>query len=155
MQKMPRCFSSGRISALVAIFILLSDQISKFAVVDHLRPGEQWPVYFFLNIVHVENRGVTFGILKDALPPWLWVLVSMTIVLFLFLWARDKKQYRLPAALVAAGAVGNSIDRMAHGAVIDFLDFYASTYHWPAFNIADSAVVVGAVVLFFLSCGGE
>jgi signal peptidase II len=150
---MPKSFSSTSLAScsLVVFFILLSDQISKYIVVESLRLGERLNVTSFFNIVRVQNKGVTFGLLSGKLQPFVFVVISLIIIAFLFVWTKREKIYRLPACLIIGGAIGNVIDRIIHRAVIDFLDFHLLAYHWPAFNIADSAIVIGASVLFYIS----
>ncbi|MDR0632252.1 MAG: signal peptidase II [Holosporaceae bacterium] len=148
MRKVPKGFNS---SLGVAFFVLLGDQISKFSIVESLRVGESVFVLPFFNIVRVENRGITFGLLSGVLPPFVFALISLAMIVSLCVWAKNHALYRLPVSLIAGGAIGNLVDRAVHKAVIDFLDFHLLTYHWPAFNIADSAIVIGAFVLFFVS----
>jgi signal peptidase II len=150
---MPKGFGSASLTScfFVALFILISDQISKFVVVGSLRLGESFEALPFFNIVRVENKGVTFGLLSGTLRPHVFVVISSIIVAFLCAWAKKEKSYRLPASLIVGGAIGNMIDRILREAVIDFLDFHLLAYHWPAFNIADSAIAICTAVLFFIS----
>jgi signal peptidase II len=120
-------------------------------VVEHLQLREHHAILSFFSIVRFENRGISFGMFNGTSAPLLWISLSTIVVVALCIWARDKKFCWLPSGMIVSGAVGNSIDRIIHGAVVDFLDFHVSTYHWPAFNIADSAIVIGAIVLFFIS----
>ena len=154
MRKMPESISSKLIAFLV-FFILLSDQISKWLVVNSLTLGESYHIFPFFNIVMVQNNGITFGILKGTIPSAVLIFVAVVAMIFVFIWARRNKHYMLPATLIISGAIGNIIDRIVHGAVIDFLDFHLYGYHWPAFNIADSAIVIGAAILFFISFGEQ
>jgi signal peptidase II len=149
---MPKSFGSKKVGGyfLIALFIVLSDQISKFFVADYLSLGEVIYVLPFLNIVMVKNSGVTFGLLSGALQPLVFAIISLVIIAMLCYWAKDNESYQLPACFIVGGAVGNMIDRVIYKAVIDFLDFHLLTYHWPAFNIADSAIVIGVSALFFV-----
>jgi signal peptidase II len=111
----------------------------------------------FLNIVHSENPGMAFGLFADHDSPWrsfLLVGVSLAILIFLgrLLWLakpgpRGGKTQPFALALVIGGAVGNLYDRIVRGSVTDFIDVYAGSYHWPTFNVADSAITVGAILL--------
>jgi signal peptidase II len=107
-------------------------------------------IHGFFNLVHVRNTGGAFGIFggeKGGLGSLLFVLVSLIAIgsiLFLFIRLReDEKRLSLSLSLVLSGAIGNLIDRLRLGEVVDFLDFYLFSYHWPAFNIADSAICLG------------
>jgi signal peptidase II len=149
---MPKSFGQEKLGyLLIAFFIILSDQISKFIVVTNLDLGERMTVYPFFNVVRVENYGVTFGLLRGALQPLVLAVISLIIIVALCIWGKDQKSHHWPVCLIVGGAIGNVIDRIVHGAVIDFLDFHLLTYHWPAFNIADSAIVVGVLMLSFVS----
>ena len=148
---MPKGFEKHRLVAFLFLFTLLSDQLSKLFVVKNLYLGESINVFSFFNIVRVQNRGVTFGLLSGTLQPIVLVILSLVVVWFLADYARKNENYRLPVSLIIGGAVGNIIDRIIHQSVIDFLDFHLGRYHWPAFNIADSAIVLGVFVLLFIS----
>ncbi len=133
---------------LLALAILVLDQVTKWLALGALDPYEYLTVTPFFNLVLVWNRGVSFGMF-NALGdhgPWLLTLLACAIGAFLIVWLlRERRPVtRLALWLVLAGAVGNAIDRIRFGAVVDFLDFHAFGYHWPAFNVADSAIVVGA-----------
>jgi signal peptidase II len=127
------------------------DQITKLAVMGTLRLYDSIPVIpGFFNLVHVRNRGIAFGLLSQLGALWGTLLLSATTVaaiILLVLWlcrlrAGDDRT-ALGLSLIIGGAVGNLIDRVRLGEVVDFLDFYAGSFHWPAFNVADSAVTVG------------
>ncbi|MFB3149519.1 MAG: signal peptidase II [Alphaproteobacteria bacterium] len=139
---------------IVASAVIILDQATKWWVVTILmnppRVVDVWP---FFSVVMVWNRGVTFGFLSDA-PFWgRWALVglSLAIVAILLLWLRraETKWRAAAIGLIIGGALGNVIDRVNYGAVADFLDFYIGTYHWPAFNFADSAITLGVAIMFF------
>lgn len=148
---MPKGFEKYRLVAFLFLFTLLSDQLSKLFVVNNLHLGESINVFSFFNIVRVQNRGVTFGLLSGTLQPVVLIALSLVVVWFLMDYAQKNKNYRLPISLIIGGAVGNIIDRIVYKSVIDFLDFHLGSYHWPAFNIADSAIVIGVFVLLFIS----
>jgi signal peptidase II len=131
--------------------ILLSDQVTKFMVV------QKFPLYQrveviqgFFNFTHVRNTGGAFGIFggeKGGIGSILFVVVSLiavgAIVFFFIKIKENEKTLTLSFSLILSGAIGNLIDRLRYGEVVDFLDFHLSTYHWPAFNIADSAICIG------------
>ncbi len=135
----------------LAIAILALDQVTKHLALLHLDPVEPLAVTSFFNLVLVWNRGVSFGMLTGAgqAAPWLLVALALAIAGFLAVWLwRERRPLPQTALwLVLAGAVGNIIDRLRFGAVVDFLDFHLQGYHWPAFNVADSAIVIGAGLL--------
>jgi signal peptidase II len=89
--------------------------------------------------------------LNGTLQPFFLALMSLILIVLLCVWGRNNKLYRFPICLVAGGAIGNMTDRIVYKAVIDFLDFHLLTWHWPAFNIADSAIVIGVLMSFFIS----
>lgn len=131
----------------IVLFILSLDQLAKFFVVKNLQLNQSLPVIkniFHLTLVH--NRGAAFGILKNQALLFIFTSV-VAIVLIYFNLKQNKKQpfslYRLGLILIFAGALGNLIDRLFLGYVIDFLDFRI----WPVFNIADSSITIGAVLL--------
>ena len=134
--------------ALLALAVLVADQVSKWLVLGTLDPYRPIEVAPFFNLVLVWNRGVSFGMLNTLGDhgPWLLTLLAAGIGAFLLVWLYRETRPLTRAALwlVLAGAVGNTIDRLRFGAVVDFLDFHAGGLHWPAFNVADSAIVVGA-----------
>jgi signal peptidase II len=132
--------------------VLVADQISKWWIVDHVMVRPQViEVTPFFNIVMTWNRGVTFGMLASdgETTRWLLIGVSLAVVGVLLVWLA-RTAARLPAFALAAvigGALGNVIDRLNYGKVADFLDFHLAGWHWPAFNLADSAIVCGVVLL--------
>jgi signal peptidase II len=132
---------------------LVLDQITKLVVVDQLAPYQDViPLTGFFNLVHVHNTGAAFSLLADQ-PGWqrgffLTVgLVASGLLLYLLRKTRGRTVFCLSLALILGGAVGNIIDRALYGHVIDFLDFHLAGWHWPAFNVADSGITVGAVLL--------
>ena len=142
-------------------WILLTDQWTKHVVQQRLPLYQRVEVIQgFFNVTHVRNSGGAFGIFggdKSGLGGFLFVAVSVVaigIIIFLFLKVKEGEGHlSLSLSLVLSGDMGNLIDRIRYGEVIDFLDFYVSSYHWPAFNIADTAICFGiglmAVELLF------
>jgi len=136
---------------IVCFGVLLLDQWTKHAVKERLLPRQIIEVIpGFFNFVHVRNTGGAFGIFGGeggGVGSVLFVVVSLIAIgsiLFLFVKVReDEKTLSLSLSLVLSGAIGNLIDRLRYGEVVDFLDFYVHCYHWPAFNIADSAICIG------------
>ena len=131
------------------------DQFTKAWVVELFREGERLPVTGFFNLVLLYNPGASFSFLAGAggWQRWLFavlaVVISIWLVIMLYRQALDKPQ-SVAVALILGGAVGNVIDRIRIGAVVDFLDFYVADWHWPAFNVADSAICVGVAFMLWL-----
>jgi signal peptidase II len=138
---------------LVAALVLAADQATKWWALSALGPpaGGAVEVTPFFNLVLVWNRGVSFGMLGGLAEygPWLLSGIALAIVVFLLTWLRRASDPLVAGALglVIGGALGNVVDRVRFGAVVDFLDFHYAGWHWPAFNVADSAICVGAGLL--------
>jgi len=145
----------------LATFVLVLDQASKWWMVYHvMNPPKVIEVAPFFNIVMAWNKGVSFGMFSSESPWNAWVLSSIAVIVSIALtvWlARNKdRMIGMSLGVIIGGAIGNAIDRFHWGAVADFLDFHAMGYHWPAFNVADMAITLGAALLIFDSLfGGE
>ncbi len=150
-----------RFGLIVGLVLAIADQLSKFLLIDLVvSAGRPIELTSFFNLVMVWNRGVSFGLFANDSDVGRWVLiglqVAVVIALVVWLW---RVRERFPAAaigLVLGGAIGNIIDRVHPGrrAVADFFDFHVAGYHWPAFNIADCAIVIGVALLLFDSLFG-
>lgn len=131
------------LAAMVAVFI--ADQVSKAAALALIR--DPVPVTPFFNLVMVWNHGISFGLFRQShdMGPYILASLSFVISLFFAVWLFRARTLPLALALgaVIGGALGNAVDRLRHGAVVDFLDFHAFGWHWPAFNFADSFIVLG------------
>jgi signal peptidase II len=136
----------------ISLVVLLTDQVTKAVVVSRFSYDTTVPIIPGLfHLVRVENPGIAFGMLSNSSSPWAaaaLILISTAAIVLLgtLLW-RSRSCERLQStslALILGGAAGNLVDRIVRGKVVDFLDFYVGSYHWPAFNVADSAIVVGA-----------
>jgi len=137
----------------LALAIIAADQLVKWLVLSRFEPGVPLAVTGFFNLVLVFNRGAAFSFLADAggwQTPLLagFALVAAAVVSVLLVRNPQRRLLCLALALVLGGALGNLIDRLRFGHVVDFLDFHAFGAHWPAFNVADSAITVGALLLF-------
>jgi signal peptidase II len=143
---------SKKNSILLMMLIFLSDQFSKILVLNSINYGEIFHVTDFFNIVLTYNHGVTFGMLKAYSNVQFYVLsaaiVAVTILVFIWWIKAENKLQRYATSLIIAGALGNLCDRLRFRAVVDFLDFHINDWHWYAFNIADSAIVLGVILLF-------
>jgi signal peptidase II len=145
---MPRAAGWFCLSAVVIVL----DYLSKTAVLRAFSPGESRPLTEFFNLVLVFNKGAAFSFLAGA-QGWQTLffaaiaVVASLIIGFLIVRNKDKALFCTGLALILGGALGNLYDRMVYGHVVDFLDFHAAGWHFPAFNVADSAITVGAGIL--------
>jgi len=136
----------------LALVVLLADQFTKVLMVSAYQLGEGFPVTSFFNIVRVHNEGAAFSFLATAGGWQRWFFTGLGVVAtFGMVWMLKKhpgqKLFGFAIACILGGAVGNVIDRVLYGYVVDFLDFYYAGIHFPAFNIADSGITVGAACL--------
>ena len=151
-----------RLGWALAGAVLVLDQITKVLILDlfstSLRAIEVLP---FFNLVLAWNRGISFGMFGGLgdWGPWVLVVLALVISVVLARWMvkAENRLTLVSLALIIGGALGNVIDRIRFGAVVDFLDVHVLGYHWPAFNVADSAITVGAAILILesLFCGSE
>ena len=141
-----------RIGLLAGGIILILDHLTKWLIRDVVLDGTRYiEITGFFNLVEVWNRGVSFGLFASS-SPWTPVLLSalaIGISIVLLVWLRKAETLLLSIALgiVIGGAVGNVVDRILWGHVFDFLDFHIAGYHWPAFNVADSAITIGVALI--------
>lgn len=138
---------------LISIIVFLLDFASKFWVMKHLIPHNPITVFPCFNLYLTFNRGVSFSLFTAQSSLGVWGLIGLTGVISFFIIYFIQKEHetlsRIGLTCILGGAIGNLFDRIRFGSVIDFLDFYWKNYHWPAFNIADSAICVGAVLILF------
>ena len=143
---------------LVLITVIL-DQLTKMLIVQALQLYESVEIIpGFFNLVYVTNSGAAFSLLADVDSPWrhyffLGVGILAVIGMSFAAWklAAVNRYYSIALGMIAGGAIGNLLDRLRFGAVVDFLDVYVGRYHWPAFNVADSAICVGAAVFLAIN----
>ena len=136
----------------IAIAILLADQFTKVLIVSTYQLGEGFSVTSFFNIVRVHNEGAAFSFLANAggWQRWLFTgfgAIAAIAIVWMLKQHAQQKLFGFALACVLGGAVGNVIDRVMYGYVVDFLDFHYAGMHFPAFNLADSAITLGAVCL--------
>jgi len=141
--------------------VLVLDQITKLAVIDSFTAYvDVLPLTGFFNLVHVHNTGAAFSLFADQ-PGWQRffflgiAIIATVVILYLLQKTAGRPRFSIALALILGGALGNVIDRIVYGYVIDFLDFYLGTWHWPAFNVADSAITLGAALLIWDSFRGK
>jgi signal peptidase II len=143
---------AGWLAFAVAVLVVVSDQALKHWVVDGMRlaPGESAPLFWPLSLTLVRNDGISFGFFQTHAPWSRWVLAafSLGVSVALAIWARraERPVVGLGAGLILGGAVGNLIDRVRLGAVVDFIDVHPLVFPW-IFNVADSGITVGVIVL--------
>lgn len=135
----------------IATIIVLLDQLTKITITRLFAYGESHPLTSFFNLVLVYNKGAAFSFLAQSAgwQRYFFTAIGIGAALFIVYLLKKNPGQRLfcsALALILGGAVGNVIDRIAYGHVIDFLDFHLAGWHWPAFNVADSAITVGAVL---------
>jgi len=134
----------------LSALVIFADQVSKQLVIKHLSLFDRVALLPHLNMTHMQNKGAAFSMMS-SLPPWSFALLGVGVSVWIVWWLRQTPhgQLRVAAALslILGGALGNVIDRVRLGYVTDFIDFYVSNWHFAAFNVADSAITVGAGLL--------
>ena len=136
-----------------SLVVVIVDQTTKIVAVALLDPTSSVKLFPMLDLVLAYNTGAAFSILSTAggWQRWLFIGIALAICLFILHWLRDlprgARWFPLALSLILGGAVGNVIDRVRIGAVVDFIDFHVGDWHWPAFNVADGAICVGAALL--------
>jgi len=147
--------ATRKVHFLIALLVLFLDRAAKLAVANNISLHDTIPVIpGFFRLTHVENRGAAFGLFADSPSEWkitmlvVFSIVALAIVSVL-LWrsSHSMRTTGIGLALILGGAVGNLWDRLLSGRVVDFLLFYVGPHQWPAFNVADSAIVIGAGLL--------
>ena len=142
---------------LIALAVFVLDRATKWAIVQTIALEDAIPIIpGFFRLTHLENTGAAFSLFADSTSPFRTAMliafsVAALAVVGLLLW-RDRNVFNsatLALSLILGGAIGNLWDRLADGKVTDFLDFYVGAHHWPPFNVADSAIVVGAMLLLW------
>ncbi len=132
---------------IVLFLVVALDQATKYLADRFISPFDSIEILPFLNFVHVRNKGAAFGILSN-LGNTAFILISLAAVIVIFLMLIKGKEDPLSLSLILSGAIGNLIDRLFRGSVVDFIDVFAGRYHWPAFNVADSAITIGIGLIF-------
>jgi signal peptidase II len=145
----------------IAILSIAIDQLTKWMASTHLTLHEQNPVMPSFNLTLMHNYGAAFSFLSNAggWQRWFFTIVAIAISIVLIVWIirlkDNEKWLGVSLALVLGGAIGNLIDRLAYGYVVDFIQWYYDRFYWPAFNIADSSIFVGAAMLLVSSFFAE
>lgn len=139
---------------LAAFLVGIVDQASKWLILlSVMQPPRQIVVAPFFNLVLVYNTGISFGLFSDDADTTRWLLIgaAFVIIVLMLIWlaGAETRVVIFGISLVVGGAVSNVIDRLLHPGVVDFLDFHLAGFHWPAFNVADAAIVVGVALLLY------
>jgi len=145
---------------MLSLIVVVLDQLSKMAISSHFVYGESMPITGFFNLVLAHNTGAAFSFLSDAggMQRWLFSLIAVVAsvwIIWLLRKHQSEKLFSFALAFILGGALGNLIDRVAYGYVVDFLDFHWAGYHFAAFNLADSAITCGAALLLWDSLKGK
>lgn len=141
------------LGCFIALIVMFCDLLSKrliFAMIENLENADSIEVFSFFNLVKVLNHGVSFGMfssLESAQIIFSVIVFVITIILLIWLYRNEKMHLTFALAFIIGGALGNLYDRIKNAAVADFLDFHIASYHWPAFNLADSFVFIGVAIL--------
>lgn len=138
----------------LSVAVILVDQVTKQLVHRHLEWFQSIPLLPNLNLVHLRNTGAAFSMFSEA-PAWVFILIGLAVSVGILVWMRrhidDQRLVAVSLALILGGALGNVIDRVARGYVIDFVDFYidfsGGRWHFAAFNVADMALTLGAALM--------
>ena len=138
----------------LSVLVIILDQISKASISSHFVYGESMPITSFFNLVLEHNQGAAFSFLNDAggWQRWFFSVIAVAAsawIIWLLRKHLHQKLFCFGLAMILGGALGNLIDRVAYGYVVDFLDFYWNAYHFAAFNLADSAITCGATLLLW------
>lgn len=137
------------------VALVLADQLTKWLVVANMDLFQRINILPFFDLVHVRNYGAAFSFLSDqgGWQRWFFTVIAIAISAVIAWLLRRQTRAMVIAnwsfALILGGAMGNLVDRIRLGYVVDFLDFYVGSYHWPAFNVADSAIVIGAGLMIY------
>jgi signal peptidase II len=136
----------------IALIVFIADQFTKTLILGYYRLGDWTPVTGFFNIVRAHNTGAAFSFLSDSSgwQRWLFTGIGVAAAVFIIWMLKShagQKLFSFAMACILGGAIGNVVDRLMHGYVVDFLDFHLANRHFPAFNVADSAITIGAICL--------
>lgn len=138
---------------LVPLYVFILDWLSKYVALEFLTPQTPVQVFPFFNFYLTFNPGISFSMFRADSPYGVWALIGVTCVICGFILYAIKKEKeswtRFGLMLILGGALGNVWDRIRYGVVVDFLDFHLADYHWPAFNVADSAICIGVAIILW------
>ncbi len=143
---------------IIMVLVVVGDQLSKLWILENFALYDSRVIIpGFFNLTFLRNSGAAFGMLSNMPPLWrqiffisIAVIALVSLIIMQRKLGRESIWYTLSFSFIAGGAVGNVIDRVLYGSVVDFLDVYVGNYHWPAFNVADSGITVGVAIFFLL-----
>ena len=152
--------ASGLVWLWLTALVIVLDQLTKYYASLHLTLGDPVPVMPFFNLTLIHNTGAAFGLLSEraAMARWLFSSLAVLVSGVLIYWMRRIKHdpwMSAAFALILGGALANLTTRIIHGYVIDFIDLYVGQWHWPAFNVADAAIVLGTVIVLWDAMRGR
>lgn len=134
----------------ISVLVVLFDQLTKHLVRNFIDPFETIKVLPFLHLISIRNEGAAFGLFK-GFGNVTFIVVSIVAIMFVLYLMLKSDEDKLGLSLILGGAIGNLIDRIISGSVTDFIDVFAGRFHWPAFNVADSALTIGLAVMIVRS----
>ncbi len=145
-----------RLNYAITLLVILFDFLTKKIIETYVEPYEIITVLPFLQIVNIKNTGAAFGMFTGV-SNTIFIVISIIAITFIFLYMRktEKMPEKISLSLILGGAAGNLIDRLRIGKVVDFIDFFIGDWHWPAFNVADSALTVGIFLYLFVNIFGK
>ncbi|WDM85481.1 signal peptidase II [Ehrlichia sp. JZT12] len=133
---------------LIICLLIFIDQLSKWYVINLLKNVDVIEVFNCLQLTTVWNTGISFGIWHNFVYSNIVFCIISTVITFVLFFLLVLRSFdRLPLSVIIGGSIGNIVDRVRYGAVYDFIDFYVNTWHWPAFNLADSFIFLGVVII--------
>lgn len=135
---------------LIVIAIVIIDQATKYLISTFMSPLDSIEIFPFLHIINIRNTGAAFGMFRD-LSSSFFIIVSLVAIVFVISLIVRNVYSLTGLSLILGGAIGNLIDRLLNGKVVDFIDFSIGSFHWPAFNVADSALTVGIAIIIIKS----
>jgi signal peptidase II len=138
------------IGLIVVLAVVALDQLTKYLIVSSLSPYATIEVFPFLNIVNIRNTGAAFGMFR-GLGSGFFIVISAAAIIFVTMLMLRNAYDLFGLSLILGGAVGNLIDRLVYGKVVDFVDIFVGDFHWPAFNVADSSLTVGIGIILLTS----
>jgi signal peptidase II len=135
---------------IIVTAVIVLDQVTKYLVSTSINPFDAIEIFPFLHIVNIHNTGAAFGMFKD-LGSNVFIGISVVAIIFIIVLIVQSTYSRFGLSLLLGGALGNLIDRMRFGKVVDFIDVSVGKYHWPAFNVADACLTSGIILIIVLS----
>ena len=135
---------------LIVLSIIAIDQITKYFVISYLTPSDSIEIFPFLHLVIVRNTGAAFGMFRNFGSTFFVGISVLAVIFIVYLLIKSSYNF-IGLSLVLGGAIGNLIDRILYGKVVDFIDFSIGKFHWYTFNVADSSLTVGIIIIFLIS----